>query len=77
MLQYLKKDKREVIKKKNVVRFLKDDSGRDFPGGLVAKTPCSQCRGLGLIPAQGTRSHLLQLKILQATTKIEEHSWHN
>ena len=25
--------------------------------------------GLGLIPAQGTRSHMLQLKILHATTK--------
>ena len=35
---------------------------RDFPGGLVAKTPPSQCRGLGFIPAQGTRSHMLQLR---------------
>ena len=25
-----------------------------LPGGSVAKTPCSQCRGPGLIPGQGT-----------------------
>ena len=29
-----------------------------FPGGPLTKTPCSQCRGLGLIPGQGTRSHM-------------------
>ena len=34
----------------------------DFPGGPVAKTLRSQCRGPGLIPGQGTRSHLLQLR---------------
>ena len=28
----------------------------DFPSGSVAETPCSQCRGLGSIPGQGTRS---------------------
>ena len=26
---------------------------------LVVKTPCSQCGGLGLIPGEGTRSHVL------------------
>ena len=26
-------------------------------------TLCSQCRGLGSIPGQGTRSHILQLKV--------------
>ena len=48
----------------------------DFPGGPVAKTLHSQCRGPGSIPDQGTRSHMLQLrssmpqlKILRATTK--------
>ena len=48
----------------------------EFPGGPVAKTPCCQCRGLGSIPGQGTRSHMLQLrvpvpklKILNAATK--------
>ena len=34
----------------------------DFPGGPVAKTLCSQCRGHGSIPGQGT-------KIPYATTK--------
>ena len=34
----------------------------DFPGDLVARTPFSQHRGLGLIPGQGTRSHMLQLR---------------
>ena len=33
-----------------------------FPGSPVAKTLCSQCKGVGLIPSQGTRSLLLQLK---------------
>ena len=36
--------------------------------GLVAKTPHSQYRGLGSIPDQETRSHLLQLSS-HATTK--------
>ena len=34
---------------------------RDFLSGPVAKTRCSQCRGirsLGSIPGQGTRSHM-------------------
>ena len=41
----------------------------DFPGGPVAKTRCSQCKEPGSIPGQGTRSHMLQLKILNAATK--------
>ena len=28
---------------------------RDFPGGPIAKTLSSQCRGPGSIPGQGTR----------------------
>ena len=32
----------------------------DFPGDLVARTLFSQHRGPGLIPGQGTRSHMLQ-----------------
>ena len=36
---------------------------RELPSGPVARTPCSQCRGPGLIPSQGTRSsHRPQLK---------------
>ena len=44
---------------------------RQFPGGPVAKTPHSQCRGPGLIPGKGTRIRMLQLrqKILCATTE--------
>ena len=48
---------------------IKKKSG-DFPGGAVAKTPHSQGRGLGLIPHQG--SHMLQLKIPNATVKIKD-----
>ena len=63
-----------------MVRFLIEDRGRDFPGGLVVKTPCAQCRGLGSIPGQGTRSHMQpkscrlqqRQKNTHATTKI----WH-
>ena len=35
---------------------------RDLPGGPVAKTLRSQCRGPSLIPGQGTRSHMPQLR---------------
>ena len=31
--------------------------------GPVAGTLRSQCRGLGLIPGQGTRSHFLRLRV--------------
>ena len=58
--------------------YLKSNFG-DFPGGPAAKTLHSQCRALGLIPGQGTRSHMpqvsvqrLQLKISYATTKKTE-----
>ena len=35
----------------------------------MAKSLSSQSRGLGSIPGQGTRSHILQLKTLHATAK--------
>ena len=44
-------------------RIFKKSMDRDFPGGPVAKTPHYQRRGPGLIPGQGTRSHMLQLKV--------------
>ena len=54
---------------------------RDFPGGLVAKTPCSQQGGLGSIPGQGTRPHMLQLRVCmpQQRSKIPRaaKTWHN
>ena len=34
----------------------------DFPGGPVAKLCAPNARGLGSIPGQGTRSHMLQLR---------------
>ena len=34
----------------------------DFPGGPVAKTLSSQCRGPGLILSQGTRYHKVTIK---------------
>ena len=42
---------------------------RDIPGGPVAKIPRSQRRGPGLIPRQGTRSHMLQQRVLHVMTK--------
>ena len=42
---------------------------RDSPGGPMGKMPRSQCRGLSLIPGQGTISHKPQLKISSATRK--------
>ena len=62
--------------------FQTQDSVGDFPGGPVAETPNTQCSGIksGLIPDQGTRSHVMQLrvcmpklKILHALTK----TWHS
>ena len=57
---------------------------RDFPGGPEVKTPSSQCRALGPIPGQETRSHTLQLrthmsqlKTPHATTKTEDPMCHN
>ena len=35
---------------------------KDFPGGLVAKTLLSQCRGPHSISGQGTRLHMPQLR---------------
>ena len=43
---------------------------RDFSGGPVAKTPCSQCRGQGTIPGWGTRSHMLQPRVSVPQLKI-------
>ena len=43
---------------------------QDFPGGPIDKTPCFQCRGPGSIPGQGTRSHMLQLRVRTQQLKI-------
>ena len=49
---------------------LKRELPGDFPGGPVAKTQHSQCRGPGLIPSQGTRSHMPQLRVCVLQLKI-------
>ena len=49
----------------------------DFPGGPVAKIPCSQCRGLGVIPGQRTISRIPQLKISHPAAKIEDPMCYN
>ena len=38
------------------------------------KSPRSQCRGLGLIPSQGTRSHMPQLRVhvLQLSVRVPQ-----
>ena len=41
---------------------LKEKVFGDFPGGPVAKTPHSNAGGPGLIPDQGIRSHVPQLR---------------
>ena len=45
----------------HVILQLKIVSG-DFLGGPMAKTQLSQCRDLVLIPGQGTRFHMMQLR---------------
>ena len=37
---------------------------RDFPGSLVLRLHVPIAEGLGSIPDRGTRSHMLQLKVL-------------
>ena len=44
-----------------------NDNSRDSPGAPVDKTLCFPCRALSLIPGQGTRSHVPQLKIKDPT----------
>ena len=43
---------------------------RDIPGGPVAKIPRSQRRRPGLIPRQGTRSHMPQQRVHMPQLKI-------
>ena len=42
-----------------------NQAGRDFPGGPVAGTLCSQCKGPGFYGCQGARSHMPQLRLGQ------------
>ena len=43
---------------------------RDFPRGQWLRLHAPDAGGPGLIPGQGTRSRMLQLKILHVATKI-------
>ena len=49
----------------------KDSSSQDFLGGPVAKLHAPNAMGLGLIPGQGTGSHMPQLKNLHDSTKTQ------
>ena len=53
-----------LMKQQENLHMLKKKRGahQDFPGGTGAKTLCFQRRGPSLIPGQGTRSHIHQLK---------------
>ena len=50
---------------------------QDFPGGPMANSLCSQCRGLRFNPWSGTRSHMPQLKIPHAAMKTEDPEYCN
>ena len=50
---------------------LKNAIQRDFPGSSVTKGPCTQCRGLSLIPGQGTRSHMPQIRICLLKLRVQ------
>jgi len=63
---------REAWGKQHRVGIKNLNSG-DFPGGPVAKTPCSQCKVRQLIPGQATRSNVPQLKIPRVANK----TWHS
>ena len=43
----------------------------DIPGGLMAKTLTLDAGDVGLMPGQGTRSHMLQLKIPMLQLKTQ------
>ena len=60
----------------------KRDSGRNFPGGPVAKTLCSKCRGSGVDPWSGNKMPQLkvcklQLKIPRAAKEMEDLACHS
>ena len=58
--EYIPSDKISASAKyhRDVIIHAKKCNNWDFPGGPVAKTLSSKAGGLGLIPVQGTRSHM-------------------
>ena len=74
-----------LILKPNLPVCVNEDqpNGRDFPGPVVKKLPsrtslviqglgprAPNTRGMGSIPDQGTRSHVLQLRVCMPQLKI-------
>ena len=55
----------------------KDSFSQDFPGGPVAKTLYSQCRGLGFHLWTGTRSYTPQLRVCMLQLKIPQPPCHS
>ena len=43
--------------------MINNNNNQRIPCGPVAKTPCFQCTELGSIPGEGTRFHMLQLRL--------------
>ena len=58
--------KRQLLKQTSIIR--KPPLG-DFPGGQWLNLPAPNAGGWGSILGQGTKSHILKLKILHAATK--------
>ena len=50
------KERRKKQRNKERKKERKKEKPWDFPGGPVVTTPCFHCRGVGLIPGQGTRN---------------------
>ena len=63
--------RRPIMKRYNNFTHSETSGKSDFPGGLDVKTPCSQCRSPGRNTGQGTRSYVLQLRTLLATTHTQ------
>ena len=66
--EYCDKQNFPRISESSFICFLNSCSG-DFTGGPVAKNLPASAGGWGLIPDQGTRSHMPHLKTLHTETK--------
>ena len=62
----------KVILKQKVKTNKQKKTRQNFHNGPLAKTPHSNARSLGSIPGQGTRSHMLQLRVCVPQLKILE-----
>ena len=76
----LKKISLKIHKESSLKEDLVGEGERNFPGGSVAKTLCFECKGLGSIPGQGTRSHMPQTGVCMPQLKIPRiaaKTWHS